>query len=325
MLTCVAYENKTAWLIGEDMKAVNQLGLIESLVAAISKFKKDICFVKTDRHTNQRLEVTDLGKAMRLCMKSGIEEIEKYFPIHTFNPYVKAFIKSVRLHQLDQMPSHPVRTFSNEDVGRWCAAMNACAKTIRMETATPEFKSLIRGVQRSCNKNFEGVMNYFQALFKKNGRHLALRVDVGYKKVSNFDQAGSDVSYDDTRRHREDFIDEIRKRYKKNLLGYVWKVEHGLLKGYHHHILVFLDGSNVCRDVSHVKMLGDHWDNEITEGRGVHWNCNANKASYRFCGIGMLKHDDPTIWEGLENIATYLTKPDYFAKLNMPGNDRALG
>ena len=135
-------------------------------------------------------------------MTSGMKEIEKYFPSHTFNPYVDVFFKCVRLRHLDQMPSYSLSAFSNEEISRWGAAMDACAKDIQMETSAPEFKSRIRSVQRSCNKNFNSVMDFFQALFKKNGRHLALRVDAGYKKVSNFDQAGNDVSYEEAKRHR---------------------------------------------------------------------------------------------------------------------------
>ncbi|MFZ2386927.1 MAG: inovirus-type Gp2 protein [Polaromonas sp.] len=326
MLGYQTYGDKSLFIIEEDMKALSRLEMIETTALAISKRDDEIFSVRTEKRTGLRIiENGALGKALYLSLKIPIDEIVMYFPLHSFSPYFNAFREAVKRHELDQIPGYPLNIFRNEEAEDLAARMNAFVETLRMETRTPEFKAAIRKTQRSCNKNFKGFMTYMHELFQKNGRLLGLRVDFGYKKISNFDQAGSDVSYEEAKRHREALIDEIRKRFKDVLAGYVWKFEYGLLKGYHIHVLIFLDGSKVREDVTIAKMLGEHWNSTLTGGVGAYYNCNAKKSSYRFCGIGMLRHDDPQIWEGLEKIATYLTKPDYYVKLNMPGNDHALG
>jgi len=314
------------YIIEEDMKALDQLQLITSTAFAISKLDDDLFTVKADRRTGRRrIEASPLGKALYSSFKTPIEEIVQYFPIHSFNPHFEAFREALNHHEINHLYGLQLTTFINEEADAVAAQLNAFGQTLRAATRTAEFRAAIRKAQRSCNKNYGGLMAYLKALFQKKGRLLGLRGDFSYKKTIYFDKAGSDVSYAEAKRDREALFDEIRKRFKESLVGYVWKFEYGLLKGYHSHILIFLDGSKVQEDVPIMKILGEHWKSKITEGTGAFFNCNAKKASYRFCGIGMLKHDNPAIWEGLENIAAYLTKPDYYVRLNMPGNDRALG
>ncbi len=318
-------DGKTLLVINDDMNAKFHLELIDHTVAVVSRSSEQLFTIKTDKRSHNRyIHATHAGKALHRCMAQP-DDILKYFPNHSFHPRVHAYTLAVAQQHFDQLPPSPLHTYLNEAADHLVARLNACAAQIRMETRTPEFKAAIRSTQRSCNKNFKGVMKYLYGMFQKHGRLLGIRVDFGYKKTINFDPACTSITYEEAKRHREALVEEIRRRFKGVLAGYVWKFEYGLLKGYHSHFLIFLDNSKVREDVTIVKMLGEHWNNDITEGRGVYFNCNAQKSSYRFCSLGTLRHDDPQIWDGLERIAAYLTKPDYYVKLNMPGKDRALG
>jgi hypothetical protein len=326
MLTYETYADQTQFAIHEDMSALRQVQLIVDTVLAISQFRGDLYTLETNKCTGRRyVEASLPGKALHMCVKSPPEEMLQYFHAHTLHPHVQAYTRVISLHGVRQFPIYDLKTYMDDAAEDWVTRMNACGASLRIETNTAEFKTAIQKSRRSCNKNYKNFISYLIQLFKKNGRILGIRVDFGYKKRSNFDAAGADVPYEEAKRHREAVVDEIRKRFEEVLLGYVWKFEYGLLKGYHTHFLIFLDGSKVREDVTIVKMLGARWNDEISEGKGTYHNCNAKKESYRFCGIGMLYHDDPNVWVGLEKIATYLTKPDHYVRLNMPGNDHALG
>ena len=108
-----------------------------------------------------------------------------------------------------------------------------------------------------------------KALLVKNHCIWGVRAEFSYSKTHNFDQTGSDISYVEAKRHREALVDEIRKRFKGVLLGYVWKFGYGLLQSYHIHVLIFLDGSKVSQDVTIVKTLGEHWCSVLTGDKGV--------------------------------------------------------
>lgn len=326
MLAYEIYANKVRYVIDDEMTAISQVELTAVTTAAISRFHGDLYTLKRNKNTMHcYIDASLAGKALYSTLRSPTSEMLKYFHAHTLNPFVDVYVQAVREHDVDGMATYDLKTYVDEAAQHWVVRMNAFVQTLRTRTRTPEFKTAIRKSQRSCNKNCKNFLKYLEALFQKNGRILGLRADFSYRKTYNFDQAGADISYAEAKRHREALVDEIRKRFKGVLLGYVWKFEYGLIKGYHSHFLIFLDGSKVREDVTIVKMLGEHWSTVITEGKGAYHNCNANKSSYRFCGIGELRHDDPLIWQGLENIATYLTKPDHYVRLNMPGDDRALG
>lgn len=111
----------------------------------------------------------------------------------------------------------------------------------------------------------------------------------------------------------------------KHLLGHVWKLEYGAEKGFHFHVLFFFRGARVWKDKKLARLIGEYWKNQITNGRGIYYNCNANKALYRSLGIGMIKYDNMALRAGLCKAAEYLIKVDHFARLLTPDNGRTFG
>jgi hypothetical protein len=111
-------------------------------------------------------------------------------------------------------------------------------------------------------------------------------------------------------------------RLGKHMLGYAWKLEYGPDKGWHYHLLFIFDGSNVREDQTLAMFIGDYWKNVITQCRGSYYNCNAFKDSYKTLGIGMINYHDLELRQGLYQAAKYLTKPDYYARAIVLGNDR---
>lgn len=89
--------------------------------------------------------------------------------------------------------------------------------------------------------------------------------------------------------------------------------EYGTLTGYHFHLLLFFDGHKQWNGKALGFLLGEVWKNEITEGRGRYFNCNALK--YAENGIGMIWHYEMAKREILKKkVISYLTKTDFWLK-----------
>ena len=79
-------------------------------------------------------------------------------------------------------------------------------------------------------------------------------------------------------------------------------------------MMFFLDGSEHREDITIAQDIGELWNNEITQGDGLYWNCNANKEKYKNLGIGMISHHEEDLRDNVIATAMYLVKKDYLIR-----------
>jgi hypothetical protein len=113
----------------------------------------------------------------------------------------------------------------------------------------------------------------------------------------------------------------------EHMLGYAWKLKLGRSTGFHYHMLFLFDGRQLRQDGAIAAMIGEYWNNVITDSRGRDFNCNAKKSQYQLCGIGNIRNTDVEARIGLEKAMEYITKPDtyLFGKIALPNNGRSFG
>lgn len=251
------------------------------------------------------------------------------------------------------IPDHSLKFFQN------------ILDQIRIQAKSKEFISKIKGIQRASNSNKKSLLDYLTGLFERYARLLVIRLDLGYSQQELFnqhqtmrDETSRRAAYinslpeseqigkskfdptiplapatkpklgfdlDDIIRHREEFIEYLRKNFNSNLKGFAWKLEYGFFKGYHYHLIIMLDGSMHREYVTIGKMLGEYWNRAITNGNGIYYNCVAVKNKYRHCAVGVQHHTNPELLTGLTMIADYMTKSDLYVKLVLPKNHRTFG
>lgn len=146
---------------------------------------------------------------------------------------------------------------------------------------------------------------------------MVLRLDLGYGKEHA--SASTDRIIGDWEALKA-FITANFPSY----LRYVVKLEYGLQKGAHMHVLMLFNGAMVRQDVTIAKLIGEHWSNVVTGGMGVYFNCNAApyKSRFSYCGVGVFNKLDEATVAGFQAVADYITKPDPFVTLMMPSEKR---
>ncbi|QNK67609.1 inovirus-type Gp2 protein [Variovorax sp. PAMC26660] len=204
--------------------------------------------------------------------------------------------------------------------------LNNVVYAIRSEGGSLEFKEKLRR-QKDLVEQRNGLITKFLGThFLNHRRILVLRVDLGWNTPAEgtWDALEGSVSYAEVREAREALIAYLRKRFPKTLVGYALRLEYGLDKGFHYHLLVLLKGSKHRRDELLAREIGEYWKEVITAQRGHYYNCHVNKESYRqrgLLGIGMIHRRDPLGRKNLERTACYLRKHDPFIKAHMPQGD----
>lgn len=172
---------------------------------------------------------------------------------------------------------------------------------------------------RLRNANFTTACNLVNEAFAASSKVLAIRIDLGYAKgISSFliksrsnHQNETPINLEEFLTHLSIFLGVMNKTYVNSRLAYILKIEYGISKGYHAHILLLLNGHKHQQDVSIAQKLGKSWSEDITQGRGIYWNCNANRSRYKKDAIGMINRADEQKRDHLKAyVLTYLVKHD---------------
>lgn len=248
-----------------------------------------------------------------------VHQLRKFFKNQKFNPYVELVINNVIACRNGvfggRFPSSlDFRMSDNAGKLRIANAVKEIEEKIRAEAHVPEFKKSISGLRDGVNKNARGLNKYIDTLFEIYSKLLVVRLDLGYRREHAYN-----VTYNSIKRHVDQFLkNRGRVQLFKSMVGYALKIEEGIEKGLHVHMILFFNGSEVRKDEWYADQVGNYWIGNITKGMGVYFNCHRFKSRYRGCGIGMIVHSDSTMRNHLKNAANYLTKVDYWIRLDIP-------
>lgn len=199
--------------------------------------------------------------------------------------------------------------------------LNKLVQDYRYAASQAEFRQAYRKYQRASVKNLKGVKNYIRHLQEHHSRLLVLRVDLSWANEHK-----ADITADDARKHRQQLFRNMQKNpLFRHVLGTVWKLEYAPQRKFHYHMLFILNGNKAQQDGTIAHNFGEYWKNTITKGKGIYYNCNANKARYEDCCLGKLKRGDSSKDKGLLQALSYITKIDACARLVLPGNARTFG
>ena len=157
-----------------------------------------------------------------------------------------------------------------------------------VELDMPLHQKRLRNLKRSEARNSASVHDYINKLFRLHSKLLVVRVDVHYG-----DEIKDTITIEEAIDDRDAYLRAVKRRYR-NLLGYVWKLEYGVARGYHYHMAFIFNGNKVQGDISLGRQLGVFWKSLSREPR-TYYNCNADRDKYEewgAYGIGMVRCDD---------------------------------
>ena len=291
-------------------------------------------------------------QAFLKCLKMDVDRIiDRYPSIETYNRYFGIFYNAVIREKQFECGCLPFALFARED---WLNAsdwnrrpnnlltvivhhLNEIVDEIRQEGNSESFKDWKDKLVRQPSENESSLWSLVLACLDVNHHINVLRIDLGYAQYyCNPEFSGEKaVTYRQVRQHRialRRFLKRDLKQYVKNPqackgMGFAIKMEFGLDKTYHFHVIAILNGDALSQDVNVAQTICDFWQEKITKGKGGAYNCN--KATYTECGIGSIRYDgeSPENVKKLRNlkerVVPYVTKPDYYVGMVKPEKDRS--
>lgn len=191
--------------------------------------------------------------------------------------------------------------------------LNYSVGFLREKFFSKEIRLLKYKQKKAYRSRVKSAYKYIHSLRNKYSRILCVRVDLSYRKgmfleSNSFGDHVKNVKAD-WRKMRSIITESEQGR---DMVGYVLKLEYGLLKGFHYHALIIYDGSKRQQDILLGKMLGDCWINDVMDNNdGRYFNCNRYKKKYKKLGIGEINYYDDDKYRNLMDlVVTYMLKPD---------------
>jgi len=198
---------------------------------------------------------------------------------------------------------------------------NMLVTAIRNDWKINNLQAKVNARKKEARIRCDEYCNYADSLFDNghnNGcaRLVVLRIDLYYEKRYADSKSVFDITKD---------LDHLIENKRGNSLfdsmkGYIAKLEYGVGKGVHWHVILFFDGS-VRKNSSHIDLaedIGHYWIDTITNGLGDFWNANKNADQYDKLvrrGIGVINWYETELRNNLkEFVIGYLCKVDQFIK-----------
>jgi len=334
--------NSVNELITNDSDYNKLICRYEKAVQDIIQSDGNLFFIQeqTPGHESVGYKNKALFETIKLAVDTGKRQISRDINLsrntisYHFNPYVVLLVQYTFSEPGDKI-QNCLLSSSKYTAKETVDAFNEFVEIIKSKANDPEFIQKTRNYNRGLNKNYRSLVKYIDALFDKHSRLLVLRVDFAYSLTQkDLDQSHihplskmMEHRYLQAKKDREHFFNNMRsnKNIFEHMLGHIWKLEYGRETGFHYHMFFFFDGSKVQQDINRAEMIGEYWNKTITVNRGRYYNCNANKESYKYLGIGMINHNDTELVNNLKKAAEYFTKADYYAKVFVKDKGRTLG
>lgn len=293
---------------GVDVGTIIQLKKFSSLVKEFVTSSGEAFEVCSSKDGYVKIVATPIGKKFVRLIRESVSLNDN---VYVLEPYSALIMEEINFSSIYALFLHVELSWSRMEVFDF---LNGYVDHIRAKACSGSFKAKLNSYHRSANKNYRELIKYERRLFEVYSRILVVRLDLSYKKIyCNVDQKVA-------LQHRKRFFDSARSnKLFKHMVGYVTKLEHGIVKGFHFHCVFFFNGAKVREDITMAKLIGEYWEMVVTKGKGGYYNCNNAKQKYRKCGIGMITHSDMDMREGLRLALVYLTKTDLYMKLKAEG------
>ncbi|WP_458070776.1 hypothetical protein [Rhodanobacter sp. BL-MT-08] len=265
---------------------------------------------------------------------SDMATMRLHFPIHRYEPHFDLFMRHVEPFNFKS------RMYGEQNCDR---DLEECLERIRSEAKTKVFEDLVKNHDKSSMKNYRRFTKYVDALLDTYQKLQVVRVALKYRmpepeqtlrvarailkdRTSNPGRINLEslVTFDQMKSEMKLFKEKVDDKYSVSLVGFVYKIEYGLLTSFHADWLLFFNGRPAGTDEITGSEIADMWTEVAGAQRALQWNCRAGKPPHPEDTMlfGDVALGDTRKRGALYRFGARLTKPDYWLRLLPPGGGR---
>lgn len=273
---------------------IDMLPFIETL----NKSTPPYLLVKRDGTYNK------LARKFQRIMDTVTEHYYEYRQPISAHPSVELLLEHLypfrKLNLFDQNLSLP-------DMITLAEEMDDVLREFMAKLHSPQHNKRLCNLRRDVARNTQAYRHYINDLFDIHAKLLFVRVDIHYAQYIS-----AEISLEEAITDRETYLRHVKREFP-HLVGFIWRMEYGKGRGYHHHLIFIFNGAKLRNDMELGRQLGELWKSLSREPR-TYFNCNARRNEYKQWetdGIGMVTYGDTRKRQCLQDYAlSYLLEHD---------------
>lgn len=199
------------------------------------------------------------------------------------------------------------RDLSLSDMLALAEEMDGVLRVFMDELCSPQHNKRLCNLRRDVARNTQAYRHYINDLFDIHAKLLFVRVDIHYAQ-----SISADISLEEAITDRETYLRHVKREFP-HLIGFIWRMEYGKGRGYHHHLMFIFNGAKLRNDIRLGMQLGKLWQSLSRQPR-TYFNCNACRNKYQRWetdAIGTVTYDDTRKRQCLQDYAlSYLLEHD---------------
>ena len=300
-MTDIKSEGEYTWLLSH----FNQ---VEAVVQLVIEEEGELFRVKKMQGREDAVGVDSVtGKQLKALIDMGCSDDCYMFPAVNMNPYVRAYHEATWRYEGSSCSGE-------KNAYQIVKELNQVVESIRASLSKKEVRAMEKRHERARAKRHYSAARYIEEFRHSYARITCVRVDLGFRKgkfLESEDFLGDLESVKCYwRKMRQDITNGVPI---SDMIGFVVRLEYGVLTGYHLHGLFIFDGSRRQQDILLAQAIGEHWINQVVpNGEGRYYNCNRYKERYRHLGIGVINYYEELKYQALKNfVIEYMVKPDF--------------
>ncbi|MEH6800046.1 MAG: hypothetical protein V7681_12185 [Halopseudomonas sabulinigri] len=295
--------------------------LSKQLEAIVIKLidSNNLHFEMVDGSRGPRVHSSETGRNLMWLVErtKSISRDYETSELYGINPFSRVFLESARGYQESyealKAKYLPVPRCRLVEIG------NELVEAIREGGRERGLGWLRAKMDKGTVQRRHSILAYIERLFSYRARLLVIRLELGYRKGYFLER--EDFFTQDLASVKQDWSElysGLKAELVPDMVGSVAKLEYGILKGFHLHVLLMFDGSRRKSDLRIADIIGRYWQENVTGGHGTFFSCNRaalqceeGREKYRRLGIGLISYHDIELRKNLnELVAEYLVKAD---------------
>jgi hypothetical protein len=242
------------------------------------------------------------------------------FTMHRLSPYLQAIVDVVDTLELDYLPPIGQLEFvPTQDAQSLLSVLFRMEQELREKARSGVLATRAASIRRKENKNYQSAKRLFEACSTCSSKLVSIRMDLLFHPSSIMrmtPRTKEDRLW--LARHLKNLIlkhrEAVKRRFKRGLLGWLYKIEFGASSGFHVHCW-FLFNHHLHRlQMPLCKFIEDQWV-AVTMREG--YGRRVKPTDHFKNAVGLLDLDLPKVQAGIHQILLYVTKGDELIALEL--------